>query len=204
MRQRLSGIEADFEMDAVHRKLQCVQAMEPRMVAVALSLLISTACGSFTAASPAMGGSSASLSPVTLLSPSPTPVPAAATRSAGPDVPAGLIPTAEAITGAVGPFTDGMPACYLERYNCEKYHFTMQRDGAVDVTLKWDGGSRAMLIQLYRSGAGLVHEDVAPKDGPPEITFRRVDITPMDYELRIVNMEPTVTHPFTLSLTTWE
>ena len=41
-------------------------------------------------------------------------------------------------------------------------------------------------------------------DGAPTITFRRTDIPAMDYELRVVNMEPAVTHPFTMTLTTWQ
>lgn len=80
----------------------------------------------------------------------------------------------------------------------------MPRNGAVEATLSWEGGARAMLIQLYRAGAGLVHEDLAPRDGAPTITFRRVDIEAMEYELRVVNMEPAVTHTFTLTLTTWQ
>ena len=61
-----------------------------------------------------------------------------------------------------------------------------------------------MLIQLYRAGAGLIHEDVAPRDGAPSITFRRVSLPAIEYELRVVNMEPDVTHPFSLTLTTWQ
>jgi hypothetical protein len=94
--------------------------------------------------------------------------------------------------------------CYVERYACEKYRFALQNEGAVEVTLSWEGGARAMLIQLYRAGAGLLHEDVAPRDGAPAITFRRVNLPAIDYELRVVNMEPGVTHPFTLTLTTWQ
>jgi hypothetical protein len=48
-----------------------------------------------------------------------------------------------------------------------------------------------------------VHEDVAPRDGAPTITFRRT-LPALDYELRVVNMEPAVTHPFTMTLTTWQ
>jgi hypothetical protein len=107
------------------------------------------------------------------------------------------------MNGSIGPLS-GAPPCYLERYTCEKYPFTMHANGAVEVTLAWQGGERAMLVQLYRASAGLVHEDLAPRGGPPQITFRRVDITPMDYELRVVNMEPAATHPFTLTLTRWE
>jgi hypothetical protein len=92
----------------------------------------------------------------------------------------------------------------VERYACEKYRFSLQKEGAAEVTLSWQGGARAMLIQLYRAGAGLVHEDVAALDGAPTIAFRRVGLPPIEYELRVVNMEPTVAHPFTLTLTTWQ
>jgi hypothetical protein len=72
------------------------------------------------------------------------------------------------------------------------------------VTLSWQGGARAMLIQLYRAGAGLIHEDLAPRDGSPTIAFRRVGLPAIEYELRVVNMEPEVAHRFTLGLTTWQ
>jgi hypothetical protein len=126
------------------------------------------------------------------------------THAAGPAVPTGLTPAQQVMTGTVGPLASYAQPCYLERYACERYGFTMQHDGAVEVTLSWEGGSRAMLIQLYRAGAGLVHEDLAPKDGAPTITFRRTDIAAMAYELRVVNMETGVAHPFTLTLTTWQ
>jgi hypothetical protein len=92
----------------------------------------------------------------------------------------------------------------VERYACERYRFALQKPGAVEVTLSWEGGARAMLIQLYVAGAGLIHEDLAPRDGSPTIAFRRVDLPAIDYELRVVNMEPNATHPFTLTLTTWQ
>ena len=108
-------------------------------------------------------------------------------------------------TGTVGPLAGYAAPCYVGLYACERYRFTLQpQDDAVEVTLSWQGGARAMLIQLYRAGAGLVHEDLAPRDGAPTITFRRVGLEPMEYELRVVNMEPNATHPFTLTLTTWE
>ena len=171
----------------------------PRVGAVALSLLFTAACGGFTTLSPSAPSAITSLSSVTSVSPTPAP-----THAVGPDVPPGLVPTQQEITGSVGPLTNDVPPCYLERYACEKYRFTMRRDGAVEVTLTWQGGERAMLIQLYRAGAGLVHEDLAPRGSAPQITFRRTDITAMDYELRVVNMEPNTTHAFNLTLTTWE
>lgn len=174
---------------------------EPRVAAIGFSLLLTTACGGFTGISPAAPSAAGPLSAVTTVSPAPAPAP---THAVGPDVPAGLVATRQVISGAVGPMTSDTPPCYVERYACERYRFTMHRDGAVEVTLTWQGGERAMLIQLYRAGAGLVHEDVAPRGGAPRITFRRTDITAMDYELRIVNLEPTTTHAFDLTLTTWE
>jgi hypothetical protein len=140
--------------------------------------------------------------------PAPTPPPATAdpapTHAVGPDVPAGLTPTARTITGSVGPLTSYPAPCYVGLYPCERYRFTLQHEGAVEVTLSWQGGPRAMLIQLYRAGAGLVHEDVAPRDGAPTITFRRTGLEPMEYELRVVNWEPDTTHAFTMTLTTWQ
>jgi hypothetical protein len=119
-------------------------------------------------------------------------------------VPAGLIPATQVITGSVGPLASYGAPCYVGLYACERYGFTLQRQGAVEVTLSWQGGPRAMLIQLYRAGAGLVHEDVAPRDGAPTITFRRTGLESMDYELRVVNWEPEVAHAFTMTLTTWQ
>src|SRR5205823_11153895 len=131
----------------------------------------------------------------------PAPAP---THAIGPDVPAGLVPTERVITGTVGPLASYPAPCYVGLYACERYRFTLQQDGAAEVTLSWQGGPRAMLIQLYRAGAGLVHEDVAPRDGAPTITFRRTGLEPMEYELRVVNWEPGVAHAFTMTLTTWQ
>jgi hypothetical protein len=119
-------------------------------------------------------------------------------------VPAGLVPTTQVISGTVGPLASYAAPCYVGLYACESYRFTLQREGAVEVTLSWHGSPRGMLIQLYRAGAGLVHEDVAPNDGAPTITFRRVGLEPMEYELRVVNWEPDVTHAFTLTYTAWQ
>jgi hypothetical protein len=179
---------------------------EPRVVVVALSLLFA-GCGGLTALSPTApspAASSLAVSPQSSVTSPPTgtaPVPA---HAVGPDVPAGLVPTQQVITGAVGPLANYPAPCYVERYPCERYRFALQSEGAAEVTLAWQGGARAMLIQLYRAGAGLIHEDLAPRDGAPTITFRRVDLPAIEYELRVVNMEPDVTHPFTLTLTTWQ
>jgi len=172
---------------------------EPRLVMVALSLL-ATACGGFTALSPTAPSRMLS-TPTASSQPS---VASAPTHAIGPDVPSGLAPSQQVITATVGPLANYSGPCYVERYACEKYRFALQKEGAVEVTLSWQGGARAMLIQLYQAGAGLIHEDLAPRDGSPTIAFRRVSLPALEYELRIVNMEPDVAHPFTLMLTTWQ
>lgn len=140
----------------------------------------------------------------TVTAPAPTTAAPAPTHAVGPDVPAGLTPTTRTISGEVGPLASYPGPCYVGLYPCERYGFTLQRQGAVEVTLAWQGGPRAMLIQLYRAGAGLVHEDVAPRDGAPTITFRRTGLESMDYELRVVNWEPEVAQAFTMTVTTWQ
>jgi hypothetical protein len=174
---------------------------EPRLVMVVLSLL-ATACGGLTALSPTapspmLSTPAASSQPAVASAPAPT-------HAIGPDVPAGLAPSQQVINATVGPLANYSGPCYVERYACEKYRFALQKEGAVEVTLAWQGGARAMLIQLYQAGAGLIHEDLAPRDGAPTIAFRRVSLPAIEYELRVVNMEPDVAHPFTLTLTTWQ
>jgi len=173
---------------------------EPRVAAIIASTLLTAACGGFTTVAPT-APSSTPASVRSSVSPAPTPAPA---YSIGPDVPAGLSSNQQVFSGSVGPLIPDAAPCYLERYSCERYLFSMDRNGAVEVTLTWEGGERAMLIQLYRVGAGLVHEDLAPRGGAPTISFRRTDLTPTDYELRVVNMEPATTHAFNLTLTTWK
>ena len=176
---------------------------EPRVVAAAGLSLLLAGCGGFTTISPT--APSAAFAPQTSVSPAPSAPAPAPTHAVGPDVPAGAVPTQQVFAGTVGPLAWYAAPCYVGLYACERYRFTLQpQDDAVEVTLSWQGGARAMLIQLYRAGAGLVHEDLAPRDGAPTITFRRVGLEPMEYELRVVNMEPNATHPFTLTLTTWE
>jgi len=170
-------------------------------MAIGMSLLL-TACGGFTNVSPTSPSPTVSAQvSTTAAAQAPTPAP---THAVGPDVPAGMAPTRQVISGSVGPLSSYPAPCYVGLYACERYRFTMQHDGAVEVTLSWQGGERAMLIQLYRAGAGLVHEDLAARGSAPTITFRRTDITAMEYELRVVNMESAAAHPFTLLLTTWE
>jgi hypothetical protein len=76
----------------------------------------------------------------------------------------------------------------------------MRHDGVVEVTLAWEGGERALLIQLYEAGSRLVHEDLARRGAPPLISFRRTDLDARDYELRVVNYDGANTIPFTLTL----
>jgi hypothetical protein len=174
---------------------------EPGLVVVALSVLL-TACGGLTTLSPTAPSPMLS-TPAAVSQPSVAPAPPP-THAIGPDVPSGLLPAEQVITGTVGPLANYSGPCYVERYACEKYRFGLQKEGAVEVTLSWQGGARAMLIQLYRAGAGLIQEDLAPRDGSPTIAFRRVSLPAIEYELRVVNMEPNVPHPFTLTLTTWQ
>jgi len=172
------------------------------VAAASLSLLLA-GCGGLTGLPPT--APSATFAPQsTVTAPAPTPAAPAPTHAVGPDVPAGLTSTTRTISGSVGPLASYPGPCYVGLYACERYRFTLQSEGAVEVTLSWQGGPRAMLIQLYRAGAGLVHEDVAPRDGAPTITFRRTGLEPMEYELRVVNWEPDTTHAFTMTLTTWQ
>jgi hypothetical protein len=171
------------------------------VVVLALPLLL-TACGGLTALPPT--APSAALTPQVSVPASPTGASPAPTHAVGPDVPPGLVATTQVIQGVVGPLARYPAPCYVGLYACEKYRFTLQHDGAVEVTLSWqEGGSRAMLIQLYRATAGLVHEDVS-QNGAPSITFRRVGLEAMEYELRVINWEPNVAHTFTLTYTTWQ
>jgi hypothetical protein len=174
---------------------------EARLVVVSLSLL-ATACGGLTTLSPTAPSPMLS-TPAASSQPSVASAPAPA-HAIGPEVPSGLVPSQQVITGTVGPLANYSGPCYVERYACEKYRFALQKEGAVEVTLSWQGGARAMLIQLYQAGAGLIHEDLAPRDGSPTIAFRRVNLPAIEYELRVVNMEPNAAHPFTLTLTTWQ
>lgn len=136
-------------------------------------------------------GPSASLSSTSRSLTSPTPV--------ADDVP--TPPAAQVITGTVDPLAAGGPRCYLGLYSCEVYNFSLASSGGVDVALAWEGGDRDMLVQLYRADVGLIHEDVAPRGGASRITFRRPDLTAMDYQLRVVSLQKDAAIPFTLTYT---
>jgi hypothetical protein len=177
---------------------------EPRVAAVAFALLCTAGCGGLTSVSPTSPSTVTSAVPTVTAT---TTVTGAAqpTHAVGPDVPGGLTASQQQFSGTVGPIASYAAPCYEQQYACEKYGFTLANDGdAVEVTLAWQGGARAMLIQMYRTGGQLVHEDLAPQGGSPTITFRRTDLPGGPYELRVVNMEQNVAHPFSLSVTTWQ
>lgn len=158
----------------------------PSLVATALSLLCTVGCGGNT-----------------LIPTSPSPAISAPAPSSSSPTP-GDEPTQQVINDSVAPLHSGMTPCYVQRYSCNIYGFTMRHDGAVEVTLTWEGGERALLIQLYEKGSRLVHEDLARRGAPPRISFRRTDLDARDYELRVVNYDGVNTIPFTLTLQKWD
>jgi hypothetical protein len=105
------------------------------------------------------------------------------------------------IRGTVAPLRGEASPCFAERYNCQAYDFFLSEEGPIEVTMTWEGPPRAILVQLYWAGEGLAHEDVAPRDGPPRIWFRRPLMEAASYRLRVVSLEPDSSIPFTLTLT---
>jgi hypothetical protein len=112
-----------------------------------------------------------------------------------------LGPISHVVTGSVGPAAAEARICFADRYPCNVYHFSLPRDGQIEVTLMWDGAPRALFVQLYWAGEGLAHEDVAPRNGPSRITFVRPRMEAAQYEVRVVSREPERAIPFTLTLT---
>jgi hypothetical protein len=110
-------------------------------------------------------------------------------------------PASHLLTGSVGPAATGTPVCFADRYPCNVYHFSLAREGQIEVTLTWDGTPRALFVQLYWAGEGLAHEDVAPRSGPSQISFVRPRMEAARYEVRVVSREPERAIPFTLTLT---
>lgn len=137
-------------------------------------------------------GPSASLSASQSVSLSPMP----------PSAPTG--PAPQVISGTVDPLAAGSPRCYLGLYSCEVINFSLASSGGVDVTLAWEGGNRDMMVQLYRADVGLIHEDIAPRSGTSRITFRRPDLSAMDYQLRVVSLQKDAAIPFTLTYMPFE
>jgi hypothetical protein len=143
-----------------------------------LPLLFATSCGHMTG--------------------SPT---APSTASAPAITAATNIPTAQTIQGVVGPLAGGAAPCWADRYPCEVYDFTLSEPGSIEVTLTWEGQPRSLMVQLYWTGEGLAHEDVAPRTGPSRISFRRTMMEAARYRLRVVSLEPETSTSFTLRLT---
>ncbi len=170
---------------------------EPKVVAIILSLLFTVGCSGMTSLMPT--GPSASLSPSQTV---PAPAASQAVLSLAP--PAAQAPAPNVIVGTVNPVAAAGARCYLGMYSCEVYSFSLASAGGVDVTLTWEGGQRDMMIQLYRADLGLVHEDLAPRNGLSRITFRRPDLAAMDYELRVVSLQREAAIPFRLEFSHWE
>ena len=121
---------------------------------------------------------------------------------ASPPVPSPVpapVHTVETITGVVGSVNSGAVLC-SNQYPCAVYDFTLPQAGAIDVTLTWDGAPRALIVQLYWAGEGLAHEDVAPRNGPARIAFRRPLMESGNYRLRLVSLEPEHFIPFSLTV----
>ena len=113
-------------------------------------------------------------------------------------------PVPDVIAGTVSPLDAGGPRCHLGLYSCAVYDYSLTSEGGFDVALAWEGGERALMIQLYRADVGLVHEDLAPRGGASRITFRRPNLAAMDYQIRVVNLQRDAAIPFTLTVTRWE
>jgi hypothetical protein len=102
------------------------------------------------------------------------------------------------IQGILGPFDAGAQTCFADLFPCRTFDFTLPHEGPIEVTLTWQGHSRALFVQLYWQGRWLAHEDVAPREGPSQISFIRPRMEATDYQLRIVTREPGQAIPFRL------
>ena len=167
------------------------------IVAVALSLVINASCSGMPTLEPT--GRSSALARALSLVPAPSLASASVTPS--PTAPAASLPVSVPTSGTVGPLLKGEPPCFADRYPCEMYDFSLVREGSIEVTMTWEGAPRAVLVQLYWAGEGLAHEDVAPRNGPSRIWFRRPLMEAANYRLRVVSLEPDSAIPFTLTLT---
>ena len=156
-----------------------------RVVSAGLVLAFCAACGGLTTLPPT------GHSPTSALTASPT----------SPVEALSALMVSRLVPGTAGPLRDGAPPCFADRYPCETFDFSLAEEGSIEVAVTWEGPTRALLVQLYWAGEGLAHEDVAPRNGPPRIYFRRPRMEAANYSLRIVNLEPTSTIPFMLTLT---
>jgi hypothetical protein len=102
------------------------------------------------------------------------------------------------IQGTLGPFDGEARPCFANLFPCEVFDFTLSHEGPIEVSLSWQGNARALFVQLYWQGQWLAHEDVAPREGPSQISFIRPRMEATDYQLRIVSREPTLAIPFRL------
>jgi len=75
--------------------------------------------------------------------------------------------------GVLGPFGAGAQTCFADLFPCQTFDFSLSQEGPIEVTLTWQGNARALFVQLYWQGRWLAHEDVAPREGPSEISFIR-------------------------------
>lgn len=105
------------------------------------------------------------------------------------------------VHGRVRPLDEANPACFADRYPCDIYTFTLPHEGAIEVVLTWDGHPRALMAQLYWADGLIAHEAVAARTGPPRIWFVRGKMEAGGYRLRVVSLEPSLTIPYTVSVT---
>jgi hypothetical protein len=102
------------------------------------------------------------------------------------------------IQGVLGPFDAGAQTCFADLFPCQTFDFSLSQEGPIEVTLTWQGNARALFVQLYWQGRWLAHEDVAPREGPSQISFIRPRMEATDYQIRIVTREPGQAIPFRL------
>ena len=169
-------------------------------LAVALSLVANVGCSDLTTLKPTDQSSALILAPS--LVPAEVAVLAASVTVPVPVVSAPVAPVSGGVStsGTVGPLSQEAEACFAGRYPCDTFDFSLVQAGPIEVTLTWDGPPRAVLVQLYWADEGLAHEDVAPREGPSQIRFRRPLMEAADYRLRVVSLEPGSAIPFTLTL----
>ncbi len=172
-----------------HRRTSAASHLRT-IVLISCSSLLIASCGGLTTLSPtapsaALSQSVAATSSPAAPAPSPRPAP---------------VPAAQTVTGVVGAVSSGASPCWADRYPCQVYDFTLSQAGAIEVTLTWDGQPRALMAQLYWAGEGLAHEDVAPRTGPSQISFRRPLMEAASYRLRVVSLEPDNAIPFSLTI----
>jgi hypothetical protein len=156
-----------------------VPAMSPAGLAtVFLSLIFLISCGGMTNLTPTAASG---------LPPHSTPSAVGASPVSGHEM-----------QGTIGPFPPGARTCFADLFPCEVFTFSLPHEGPIELAMSWDGNPRALFVQLYWAGRWLAHEDVAPREGPPEISFVRPIMEANSYELRIVSREPQSAIPYRL------